>query len=353
MTPFLSLQTPTHWRKNAQTNTGMADLFDVQCSIYADAKDNSGRFIDRATGAPLQAMTIRDFCLTERWRPVVEQLRALVAEYGAEQAKARDDYSRLKHFLPGATLSGLFGLSEEYNDKLQRNVLVSRRTSHLLQHTGFLCIDIDRQDNTSLSSMDLILRVLRHRPEVALIMRSCSGTGYFALIPLAYPKYHKEQFKALMREYTALGVKIDRQCSDITRIRFASYDSNPYINPNAIPYSGMDMGDQMLAPRAAVYTPRVETPDDLVTRVEKLVCKLEQHHIDITSSYGDWMRVGFSLANLQEPYGRQFFHRVSAICEKYNATICDKKFDDLQSPSRIGIGTFFAICKDYGVTLRS
>ena len=156
-----------------------------------------------------------------------------------------------------------------------------------------------------------------------------------------------------MREYTALGVKIDRQCSDITRIRFASYDSNPYINPNAIPYSGIDMGDQMLAPRAAVYTPRVETPDDLVSRVEKLVCKLEQHHIDITSSYGDWMRVGFSLANLQEPYGRQFFHRVSAICEKYNATICDKKFDDLQSPSRIGIGTFFAICKDYGVTLRS
>ena len=90
----------------------MADLFDVQCSIYADAKDNSGRFIDRDTGVPLQAMTIRDFCLTERWRPVVEQLRALVAEYGAEQAKARDDYSRLKHFLPGATLSGLFGLAD-------------------------------------------------------------------------------------------------------------------------------------------------------------------------------------------------------------------------------------------------
>jgi len=336
-------------------------MFNVLCSIYTDAHDNSGRFVDRETGEVIQQMTIHDFCLTDRWKPVVDQLRGMVAQYGAKAAKARDEYKKTKTLLPGATLSGLFELREVETEKVNKRTgevfmakeWVSRRTAHLLQHTGFLCIDIDLQDNQSLADMKIILRTLRHRPEVALLMQSCSGTGYFALIPLAYPQYHKEQFRALLRDYAALGIKIDKQCGDVTRIRFASYDADPYINSNAIPYSGIDLGQQMLAPKAAVYSPRSESTDDLVNKVGILVEKLERHHVDITNDYGDWFRVGFSLANLPEPWGRQFFHRVSAICEKYNSSICDQKFNTLQQPDRIGIGTFFSICADYGITLKS
>lgn len=335
-------------------------MFNVLCSIYTDAHDNAGRFVDRETGEIIQQMTIHDFCLTDRWKPVVDKLRGMVAEYGAKTAKARDDYKQTKTLLPGATLSGLFELREVEEQKVNKRTgetylakeMVSRRTAHLLQHTGFLCIDIDLQDNQSLADMRIILRTLRHRPEVALLMQSCSGTGYFALIPLAYPQYHKEQFRALLRDYAALGIRIDKQCGDVTRIRFASYDANPYINPNAIPYSGIDLGQQMLAPKAAVYAPHSESTDDLVNKVGILVEKLERHHIDITNDYNDWFRVGFSLANLPEPWGRQFFHRVSSICEKYNASLCDQKFNELLKPSRIGIGTFFAICADYGIKLK-
>ena len=336
-------------------------MFDVLCSIYTDAHDNVGRYCDPATHQSVQQMTIRDFCLTDRWKPVVTQLRDMVAKYGAKEAKKREDYKQTKTLLPGATLSGLFELREVTSEKVNRQTgevfavteLVSRRTAHLLQHTGFLCIDIDLQDNQSLSDMKTILRTLRHRPEVALLMQSCSGTGYFALIPLAYPQYHKEQFRALLREYAALGIVIDKQCGDVTRIRFASYDAHPYINPNVIPYSGIDLGAQMLAPKAAVYAPRTESSDDLVNKVERLVEKLEQHRIDITNDYADWFRVGFALANLPEPFGRNFFHRVSSICEKYNASLCDQKFNALSRPDRIGIGTFFNICSQYGITLKS
>ena len=336
-------------------------MFDVLCSIYTDAHDNVGRYYDQTEHRAIQQMTIRDFCLTDRWKPIVVQLRDMVAQYGAKEAKKREDYKRTKTLLPGATLSGLFELREVTSEKVNRQTgevfavteLVSRRTAHLLQHTGFLCIDIDLQDNQSLADMKTILRTLRHRPEVALLMQSCSGTGYFALIPLAYPQYHKEQFRALLREYAALGVVIDKQCGDVTRIRFASYDAHPYINPNVIPYSGIDLGAQMLAPKAAVYGPRMESSDDLVNKVERLVEKLEQHRIDITNDYADWFRIGFALANLPEPYGRNFFHRVSAICEKYNASLCDQKFNALSRPDRIGIGTFFNICAQYGITLKS
>lgn len=302
-------------------------VFDVKCSVYRSAKDRIG------TGD----MTIAEFLLGERWKEPVLRLRDMVAEYGPLEAKKHEDYKLTKQQLPGATLSGLFS---------------RRKGDCLIQHTGFVAIDIDLGDNTSIGNFGTILRTLRHRAEVAMYMRSCSGTGYFALIPLAYPEHHKNQFRALQKEYAAMGIVLDNACSDITRIRFASYDEHPYINEEAIPYMGVDLGSQALAPRAAVYGGHVDSMDSKVQAVETLVSKLEMHHIDITDSYNDWYRIGFALANLPNPIGRQMFHRVSAICKKYNPQECDKKFDTLQRPEKIGLGTFFHICEDYGITLK-
>lgn len=302
-------------------------IFDVKCSVYRSAKDRIG------TGD----ITIAEFLLGERWKEPVLRLREMVAEYGPLEAKKHEDYKLTKQQLPGATLSGLFS---------------RRKGDCLIQHTGFVAIDIDLGDNTSIGNFGTILRTLRHRAEVAMYMRSCSGTGYFALIPLAYPEHHKEQFRALQKEYAAMGIVLDNACSDITRIRFASYDEHPYVNEQAIPYMGVDLGSQTLAPRAAVYGGHVDSMDSKVQAVETLVSKLEMHHIDITDSYNDWYRIGFALANLPNPIGRQMFHRVSAICKKYNPQECDKKFDTLQRPEKIGLGTFFHICEDYGITLK-
>lgn len=302
-------------------------IFDVKCSVYRSAKDRIG------TGD----MTIAEFLLGERWKEPVLRLRDMVAEYGPLEAKKHEDYKLTKQQLPGATLSGLFS---------------RRKGDCLIQHTGFVAIDIDLGDNTSIGNFGTILRTLRHRAEVAMYMRSCSGTGYFALIPLAYPEHHKEQFRALQKEYAAMGIVLDNACSDITRIRFASYDEHPYVNEQAIPYMGVDLGSQTLAPRAAVYGGHVDSMDSKVQAVETLVSKLEMHHIDITDSYNDWYRIGFALANLPNSIGRQMFHRVSAICKKYNPQECDKKFDTLQRPEKIGLGTFFHICEDYGITLK-
>lgn len=302
-------------------------IFDVKCSVYRSAKDRIG------TGD----ITIAEFLLGERWKEPVLRLREMVAAYGPLEAKKHEDYKLTKQQLPGATLSGLFS---------------RRKGDCLIQHTGFVAIDIDLGDNTSIGNFGTILRTLRHRAEVAMYMRSCSGTGYFALIPLAYPEHHKEQFRALQKEYAAMGIVLDNACSDITRIRFASYDEHPYVNEQAIPYMGVDLGSQTLAPRAAVYGGHVDSIDSKVQAVETLVSKLEMHHIDITDSYNDWYRIGFALANLPNPIGRQMFHRVSAICKKYNPQECDKKFDTLQRPEKIGLGTFFHICEDYGITLK-
>ena len=336
-------------------------IFDRLCSVYTDAKDNQGRFVDMETGEIITEMTIREFCLTDRWQPVVEKLRGMVEQMGEKAAKDSDEYRETKTLLPGATLSGLFESREVEVEKTNRKTgekfmvreMVSRRQAHLYQHTGFLCIDIDHQDNESLSDMTSVLRTLRHRPEVALLMKSCSGTGYFALIPLAYPQYHKEQFRALLREYSALGIQIDRKCGDVTRIRFASYDDCPYINEHALPYAGVDItAQQVLAPKAAVYAGGSENDDDLVKRVERMVERLEQTNTDIVDDYDVWIRVGMSLSTLPGGRGYEFFDRVSRInTRKYNASEVKKKYEYNANPDTISIAYFFARCKDAGITM--
>ena len=206
-------------------------MFDEICSIYSDALDNVGRYVDRETGECIQQMTIREFCLTDRWKPYVQHLRAMRQEYGSK-AKKMQEYIDTKKHLPGATLSGLFSI---YDDECERRdgskfmAPVSRRETHLKQHTGWLAIDIDLADNMQMSNFENVSTICRFRPEIALLMRSCSGSGYFGLVKLAYPERHKEQFKALLKDYAAIGITLDKACSNIGRARFASWDDPEHI----------------------------------------------------------------------------------------------------------------------------
>ena len=227
-------------------------MFDEICSIYRDAKDALGRYVDMETGECITQMSIREFCLTDRWKPYVEKLRAMRQQYGSA-AKKMPEYVDTKKMLPGATLSGLFATYED--DSLThpgQRVMVSRRESHLQKHTGWLAIDIDLQDNQQLTNFENIRMVARFRPEIGLLMRSCSGTGLFGLVRLAYPDRHKEQFKAILKEYAALGIVLDKQCGNIGRVRFASWDDadHIYINNNVQPYQGLQMEEQQVMPQA-------------------------------------------------------------------------------------------------------
>lgn len=329
-------------------------MFTELCSIYSDALDNVGRYVDMETGEIIQQMTIREFCLTDRWKPYVEKLRALRAEFG-EKAKKMPEYIDTKKQLPGATLSGLF---EIWDDECTRKdgskfmAPVSRRETHLKQHTGWLAIDVDLADNQNLSNFENIRMICRFRPEIALLMRSCSGTGYFGLVRLAYPDKHKEQFKALMREYAAIGITIDKSCSNIGRVRFASWDDpeHIYINEHAQAYKGIE---QVIKPLS--YKPNTQfgfqTPSGEVVGarlggaafwqdsrvqdrlVELCVRALVSRRIDITDKYEDWVKAGWALK--EHPYGERLFHDLSACSSKYNPAVTSHKWNQLGASNTV------------------
>lgn len=74
-------------------------MFDEICSIYSDALDNVGRYVDRETGECITQMSIREFCLTDRWKPYVQQLRRMRKEFGSK-AKKMSEYIDTKNSYP-------------------------------------------------------------------------------------------------------------------------------------------------------------------------------------------------------------------------------------------------------------
>lgn len=336
-------------------------MFDEICSVYESAQDAQGRFVDRETGECIQQMSIREFCLTDRWKPYVQRLRAMRQELGSK-AKKMPEYIETKKMLPGATLSGLFALYED--DSLThpgQRVMVSRRESHLKQHTGWLAIDIDLADNMQMSNFENVRMICRFRPEIALLMRSCSGSGYFGLVKLAYPERHKEQFKALLKEYAAIGITLDKACSNIGRVRFASWDDpeHIYINENVVPYKGLEGEQSQLVSLASRQTYRshhenvgYRTEDNSHfweqqraqdRLIEVIVQELVGNHRNIAESYDEWVKVGWALRS--HPYGLHLFHQLSRCSSKYNEAQTNLKWQQLGNSQTVTYNYLVHACK--------
>ena len=95
------------------------------------------------------------------------------------------------------------------------------------------------------------------------------------------------------------------------------------------------------------------TPSDTSTRVQSLISQLQATHTDITSGYTEWLKVGFAIASEFGEAGRRYFHDISALYTGYDATECDKKYDEcLKSDNgRTNISTLFYLAEQQGVKL--
>ena len=151
-----------------------------------------------------------------------------------------------------------------------------------MKHSGLICVDIDRQDNLQIDNWDEVKQELSKLPQIAYASLSVSGNGYFVIIPLRYPDYHKGQFEKLKRDFERMGIVIDRACGDVSRMRCLSYDAEPYINANAIPYEGYYAEPKP----AASYQ---YSGDEVLDKVAKCCKRIETSGIDITGDYQSWL----------------------------------------------------------------
>lgn len=270
----------------------------------------------------------------------MENVRFSVAGLESRIDAASKQADAHKRKLPCATLSGRFS--------------PTRGKSNLVEHSGFICVDIDdhyeeRDSNGEMRSytqnMAGVPELLRQLPFVLYASHSVGGVGYFALIPLGpidEEHTHEWYFDRLKEEFQLYGIVIDRACRDVTRLRFCSYDADPIRNAQAVPFLGQQRfvsrnerkRQEEEAKRQALIEAmrakrRYESSSDADTfrQLDRLVDKIVGRNINTTKGYQEWSRVGLLLASALGENGRSYFHRLSAMDKSYNHSDSDKKYD--------------------------
>lgn len=323
----------------------MSNILDKEVSFYAKITSTK----------PKSAQKLLDLLTRAGFKDAVMNVREIKRTEG-EQA-----YKEAKQNLPTYTVSGLFsGASAET----------------LKQHSGLICIDIDKKDNPDLSNFDQMKELIKGVPYVAYCGHSVGGDGYFAIIPISNPKCHKGHFLSLERAFARCGIKIDTSCKDVSRKRFVSYDDEPYINLGAVTYDRLcdphaGRMDRVKASAEAEASSRsweshnaasamnnhpqknkygARDREQLTKDVLNTIADIELFGTDITGHYEQWFKIGCAFANTFGEEGRQMFHRVSQFGSTYDPEDTDRKYNDcLKSNGSIDIGTFFYYAKQYGV----
>lgn len=88
-------------------------------------------------------------------------------------------------------------------------------------------------------------------------------------------------------------------------------------------------------------------------QISSIVNLLVSRGIDITCGYGNWLNLGFALADGLGEDGRAYYHALSCMNGDYNATECDKQYNAcLRSHGQgVTIKTFFQMAKDAGIDI--
>ena len=245
-----------------------------------------------------------------KWKDQVLSIR------GIEDKKARD---KKKIYLPSVTVGGVFK---------------ERKGELLIEHSGFIAIDIDKYiDKTELIN----------DPYTYALFFSASGRGLVSVVKVN-PDKHSDSYRWLSNYYfTTYGIAVDEAPKNVASLRFVSYDPEIYINDRA-KKSGV---------KSEVKTKPQSLPTVLPSSVAGEMCQecASQGH-DIAPDYESYLRLGLSLAAGFGEDGRSMFHVLCSTSPKYDSSQADRKYTECLKTaprSKITVGTFYYMLKQVGI----
>jgi len=177
----------------------MKSILNIQVSCFANYD---------TPGNP-KAVNLLSWLKSEKYRNQVERIRSIVDKTERDSIKAT---------LPAITPSGLF---------------TYRSVKHLVKHSTFIQFDIDEKGNESVGNFRELKSQISRIKNVAYCGLSVSGTGFWGLIPIAYPDKHDQHLKAIQQSFTGFGIAIDPAPKSVASLRGYSYDPGAYFNHNA------------------------------------------------------------------------------------------------------------------------
>ncbi|MGI4819897.1 MAG: BT4734/BF3469 family protein [Janthinobacterium lividum] len=133
------------------------------------------------------------------------------------RATSKTEYRQLKNAAPYFTVSGTFAKRED---------------AGLLQHSGLVALDLDKEHNPSLDVVADKVR-LAADPYTYACFTSIGGAGLCCLIRIPTDN-HAGSWASLAGYYLkTYELRADPACKDVSRPRFVSYDPALFVNPAA------------------------------------------------------------------------------------------------------------------------
>ena len=261
---------------------------------------------------------------SEKYKPLIEKIRSTTDEAEQKKQKLR---------LPCCTISEVIENGQK-------------------AHTGFIGIDLDQKDNTHLTNFHDLKKLLPQFDCVVYASLSARGEGYFLLVRISNPEKHKDHYESLKTDFARCGLVCDPECNpNVNRLRFYSWDPEPYINIEASIYN------MVHAEAPAPVKEITSTPEQDTARVEALILEIEDSLTDITEGYNKWLSIAFALANTFGEDGREYFHRVSVFNDDYTPEGTDRLFTNCLkakgTKEPVHINTLFHHAKEAGIILNS
>ncbi|MBI1268380.1 MAG: hypothetical protein GC193_13215 [Cryomorphaceae bacterium] len=224
-----------------------------------------------------------------------------------------------KDTLPCVTISGTFH--------------PTRAESNLHEHSGFICIDIDGDND---------MAALRNDPYMYAAFLSASGRGIAAIMRID-PSKHKESYAWAQRYFfDTHGKTIDPAPKNPASARYVSHDPNAHFNasaticPNAVKVQKINTA------------PYIGDADDALGRVVNAV---QRNGINFAPDYDTYLRVAMALASHGGESARPTFHELIRNSEKYNYDQANRQYNICLKEGRgeVGIGTIFYLAKKHGI----
>ncbi len=245
-----------------------------------------------------------------------------------------------------------------------------RKIEFLEEYSGLIILDIDKLQPDQLAKLKKLSKSVVFTYSV---FTSPSGKGLKILVRIdSKQKDHLTAFNQVVKYYeSSLNVPIDPSGKDITRLCFFSYDPELYINPNSpiFPVLLLDLPTEKaneietpiskncslsLITNKASEVEMTTTPQDkILSDIENIISQIESNHIDITSTYEEWIKICFALIDALGNNARDYFHRISRFYSAYDYSKCNKQFDQCLNSKNTGITikTFFGFAKDHGILI--
>ena len=238
-----------------------------------------------------------------------------------------------------------------------------RSNNELIAHSGYLSIDFDNIIDCDLNQLKNKL-INDNTIQTVLLFKSPSGNGlkWFIKIP-PVAESHGMYFDAVNNYIQAkYNIEIDKACRDVARACFVSYDEDAELSIYEAKPLDATFLDKWLVVEAKSTPPaptpiepiivqQSDTSTEFTKKLEKvnaLANQLVASKIDITKGYDNWLKVGFSLCELDED-GREPFHQISSVSKQYDYDVADEKYTSLLNDydSSTTLGTLFFLAKPF------